>query len=161
MTDRIFLMLALGVLAGCASTAELVDAPVVDLQQVEVTELGFSGQTFVLLFNVANPNPFPLPVSTIEYGLQLDGQRFASGATDGGFSIPAAGQTEIAISVELDLLRTSPPLLYTVRDSLKRDIPYELEGRLGLDIPMVKPLRFRSSGAVRFSEIGRQALQLP
>lgn len=147
-------------IAGCAGTSSLVSAPTVDLDHVEVAELAFSGQTFLLAFNVANPNPFPLPIRSIAYGLELDGQRFASGATAGGFTVPASGQTEFAISVELDLLKTAPPLLYTVKDSLKQDVPYELEGEFGLDIPAMEPLRFRSSGAVRFSEFGRQALKL-
>lgn len=147
--------------AGCAGTASLVSSPEVDLDHVEVTELGFSGQTFLLTFNVANPNPFPLPIRTIAYGVDLDGRRFASGATAGGFTVPASGNAEFAISVDLDLLQTAPPLLYTVRDSLTRDIPYELKGEFGLDIPATEPLRFRSSGAVRLSEVGRQALQLP
>jgi LEA14-like dessication related protein len=161
MKRNFLLTLVFGALAGCASTGTLIETPAVDLRNVEATELGFSGQTFVLAFDVANPNPFPLPVRTIAYGVELDGHRFASGATTGGFTIPAAGRSQFEISVELDLLKTSPPLLYAVRDSLKRDIPYELKGEFGLDIPMVESLRFRSVGAVRLSEISRQALTLP
>jgi LEA14-like dessication related protein len=146
-------------LAGCASTGNLVGAPSVDLRNVEATELGFSGQTFLLAFAVENPNPFPLPVSTVSYGIELDGYRFATGSTAGGFTVPASGQAQFAISVELDLLKTAPPLLYIVKDSLKREIPYELNGEFGLDIPMTEPLRFRTSGAVRLGEIGRQALK--
>lgn len=147
--------------AGCAGTSSLVSTPAVDLDHVEVAELGFSGQTFLLAFSVANPNPFPLPIRSVTYGVELDGQRFAGGSTTGGFTVPASGETEFAISVELDLLRTAPPLLYTVKDSLTQDIPYELKGEFGLDIPATAPLRFRSSGAVRISEFGRQALKLP
>ena len=62
--------------------------------------------------------------------------------------------------LESDLLQTAPPLLYIVKDSLEREIPYELKGEFGLDIPATTPLRFRSSGAVRFSEFSRQALKL-
>lgn len=147
-------------IAGCAGTSSLVSAPTVDLDHVEVTELGFSGQTFLLAFKVANPNPFPLPIRSVAYGLELDGKRFASGATTAGFTVPASGRVEFAISVELDLLQTAPTLLYTVSDSLARDIPYELRGEFGLDIPAAAPLRFRSSGAIRFSEVSRQALKL-
>jgi len=41
-------------------------------------------------------------------------------------------------------------LLYIVRDGEKRDIAYELKGQLGVDIPLVKPMDFESSGAIRF-----------
>lgn len=146
-------------LSGCAGSGSLVSTPSVDLRNVEVTELEFSGQTFLLAFDVDNPNPFPLPVSSITYGVELDGYRFAGGSTTGGFTVPASGSTEFAISVELNLLKTAPPLLYIVKDSLEREIPYELKGEFGLDIPATTPLRFRSSGAVRFDEISRQALK--
>jgi LEA14-like dessication related protein len=146
-------------LAGCASTGSLVSTPAVDLRNVEATELGFSGQTFLLVFDVENPNPFPLPVNAISYGVELDGYRFASGSTVGDFTVPASGQAEFTISVEVDLLQTAPPLLYIVKDALEQDIPYELNGTFGLGIPMTDPLRFRTSGAVRLREISRQALK--
>ena len=149
----------LSALAGCASTGDLVTAPAVDLRNVEATELGFSGQTFLLAFDVQNPNPFPLPVNTVSYGVELDGYRFATGSTTGGFTVPASGRAQFAISVELDLLKTAPPLLYLVKDSVKQEIPYELNGEFGLDIPMTDPLRFKTSGAVRLDEISRQALK--
>ncbi|MDJ0904618.1 MAG: LEA type 2 family protein [Woeseiaceae bacterium] len=146
-------------LAGCASTGDLVTAPSVDLKNVEATELGFSGQTFLLAFDVRNPNPFPLPVSTVSYGVELDGYRFATGSTAAGFTVPASGQAQFAISVELDLLKTAPPLLYIVKDSRERDVPYELKGEFGLDIPMTGPVHFQNSGAVRLDEISRQAFK--
>ena len=145
--------------AGCASTGDLLSAPDVSLRNVEATGLGFSEQTFVLEFDVSNPNPFPLPVESISYGVELDGYRFATGATPASITVPASGSAEFAISVEVDLMRTAPQLLYIVRDSLKRDVPYELSGEFALDIPLVESVRFRTTGAVRLREIGRQALK--
>ena len=154
------ILFSLGLLTACASTGELISAPNVTLRNVEVTDLDFSGQTFLLGFDVTNPNPFPLPVSTVSYGVELDGYRFATGSTKGNFTVPAAGDGGFAISVELDLLKTAPQLLYLVRDSFKRDIPYELSGQFGLDIPLTDPVRFSSSGEIRLTTIGRQALKV-
>lgn len=143
-------LLAAMLLAGCASTAELIDTPSVRLTRLEVRSLGFSSQTFRLGFDVSNPNPFPLPVLSVSYGLELDGQRFASGETDGDFTIPANGDGEFAISVELDLLESSPALLSTVRDAARRDIPYALKGNLAINIPFARPVKFESAGQIRF-----------
>ena len=110
---------SLSILSGCASMDNLVSAPEVSLKDVEVTDLDLSGQTFVLAFDVINPNPFPLPVKSISYGVDLDGYRFASGSTVASIMIPAAGDANFAISVELNLMRTAPQLLFIVRDSLK------------------------------------------
>jgi LEA14-like dessication related protein len=144
------LLLASTLLSACASTGELVSAPDVSLRNVQLTDVGLSRQTFLLSFDVSNPNPFPLPISTVAYGVELDSQRFASGRTQGGFTVPASGDGEFAISVELNLLKTAPQLLYIVRDGEKRDVAYELKGELGVDIPLVKPMNFESSGAIRF-----------
>ena len=136
-------------LLGCASTGNLVDAPSVRLSNVEVTKIGFDDQTFLLDFEVSNPNPFPLPVRAISYGVELDGFRFASGETQGEFTIPAGGDGRFAISVDVDLMRTAPQLLFIVRDGVHRDIPYELEGRFEVDIPLAPALSFRDDGRIR------------
>jgi LEA14-like dessication related protein len=128
---------------------------------VEVTDVGFSGQTFLLGFDVTNPNPFPLPVSSVSYAVELDGYRFASGSTAGGFTVPSAGDGEFAISVELDLMKSSPQLLFTIRESVSRDIPYTLKGKFGLDIPFTEPVRFETSDLIRIQSVSRQALKIP
>ena len=136
-------------LAGCASTASIVDTPQVSLRNVEVTALDFSSQTFLLAFDVINPNPFPLPIESISYGVELDGYRFASGETQGDFTVPASSDGGFAISVELNLMRTAPQLLFIVRDGVHREIPYELKGRFDIDIPFVSPVPFKTSGTIR------------
>lgn len=136
-------------LASCAATGSLVSVPDVRLTDVEVTSLDFSSQTFRLGFDVSNPNPFPLPVTRIRYGLALDGQQFAAGETAGNFVVSANGDGEFAISVELDLLKSAPQLLYTIHDGVRNAIPYALEGSLGIDIPFAKPLKFETNGEIR------------
>ena len=142
-------LLAASALASCASTGNLISAPSVSLRNVQMTQIDFTGQTFLLGFDVVNPNPFPLPISAVSYGVELGGYRFATGETQAGFTVPASGDGEFAISVELNLLKTAPQLLFIVRDGEKRDIPYELTGQLGVDIPFTKPVSFESSGDIR------------
>jgi LEA14-like dessication related protein len=136
-------------LSACASTGDLITAPEVNLTDVSVTEIDLSGQTFLLGFDVSNPNPFPLPVSAVSYGVVLGGYRFASGETAGGFTVPASGNGGFAISVELNLLKTAPQLLYIVRDGIRNDIQYELKGEFGVGIPFAKPVKFKSAGQIR------------
>jgi LEA14-like dessication related protein len=138
-------------LSACASVESLVSSPTVSLRGMRMTEFSFTGQTFVLDFDVSNPNPFPLPVNSVAYGVVLDGHTFASGNTHGSFSVPAGGDGEFAISVDLNLLRTAPKLLSIVRDGARRDIPYEIEGELGVDIPYTPPVSFSSNGEIRLT----------
>ena len=148
-------------LTACASTGDLISTPGVSLRNVEITDIDFTSQTFLLRFDVTNPNPFPLPISTVSYAVELEGYRFASGSTAGGFTVPSSGDAEFAISVELDLMKTAPQLLFIVRDSARRDIPYTLSGKFGLDIPLIEPVRFETSGAIRMQSVSRQALKIP
>ena len=149
-----FLVATLG-LGACASLPEnIIDKPKVKLRDVQVVGLGFKNQTFLLSFDIHNPNPYPLPVNHIAYGIKLDGQRFASGQTACDISVAAGGDAEFAISVELDLLTTAPRLLSIVREGVKGGIPYQLEGELGVDIPLTPPVSYRSEGAIRLDSGG-------
>lgn len=137
------------VLGACAGIDDLVSPPGVSLRNVHAEELDFDSQTFLLSFDVTNPNPFPLPLTEIRYGIELDGMRFASGSTPAGFDIPAGSGGEFAIRVEMDLVSTVPDLLFVLKDGIDRDIPYSLEGELHTSIPGAGPVHFAADGAVR------------
>lgn len=149
------LLAALTGLGACATLPEnLIEKPEVTLRDVQVVGLGLNAQTFLLSFDISNPNPFPLPVNHVSYGIKLGGQRFATGKTPSEIRVPAEGATQFAISVELDLLNTAPTLLSIVREGVRREVPYELEGELGVDIPLTPPVRYRSAGAIRLNSGG-------
>ncbi len=138
------------ILGGCTGGIEnMLKTPSVELSGVEVVGLGFNSQTFLLSFDVSNPNPFALPVEAVSYGIALDGQRFASGSTDSQFTVPAAGNGKFAISVELDLLNTAPSLLSIVRQSIREDVSYELNGEFTVGIPLAPPVAFSNRGSIR------------
>ena len=137
-------------LSGCASTLQdVVKSPGVALRNVEIVAIALTGQTFMLTFDVSNPNSFSLPVSAVNYGIKLDGQEFASGTTANKFSVPARGEAQFAISVDLNLLQTAPMLLSLVRRSAREAIPYELDGELAINLPLVPSVPYRSSGSIR------------
>jgi LEA14-like dessication related protein len=136
---------------GCASTGAIVERPGVTLSNVAVTEVDLGGQTFVLDFDVVNPNPFPLPIRSIAYGVELEGLRLASGETQSAFTVPAGGESHFEITVDVDLMRTAPQLMFVVREGMYRDIPYALEGRFAIDVPFANPVTFRNEGSIRLN----------
>lgn len=148
---RIALITLCSTLTACASLNQIVSAPEVSLTNVAIERLDIGEQTFLLSFDVNNPNPFPLPVSTISYAVKLDGQRFASGETTSSFTVPAGSGSEFSISVDLNLLQTAPDLLFIVRDAARRDVPYALSGEFGIDLPYVRPVRFENDGVIRLT----------
>lgn len=148
------LVLTTVLISSCASFENVVSAPNVSLRNVHIESIDLGGQTFLLAFDVTNPNPFPLPIKTVNFNVKLDGHRFASGETVSAFTVPAGSDSEFGISVDVNLLQTAPELLFIVRDASRRDIPYELEGRLGVDIPYTKPVKFEQAGVIRLQAAG-------
>ena len=143
-------------LSGCASGLQnMVKSPTVELASVQLVGLDFNSQTFLLSFDVANPNGFSLPIKAVSYGVKLNGQRCASGETASAFAVPANGASQFAISVDLNLLQTAPQLLSIVRQSVHEDVAYELDGKLSLDLPLTPPVAFRNDGSIRLSSQSR------
>ena len=144
-------------LTACASTESLVTTPRVDLTSVELESASFDKQTFLLAFDVANPNAFPLPVKAIKYRVMLDDERFAGGETAAAFTIPAGGEDGFVISVDLDILSSASQLTSLLHGGVPDHVKYRVEGSLTVDIPFTRPLPFSSSGTV---PVGRQLSRL-
>ena len=153
------LLLMTAVLPGCASNGAVIASPNVELTGVSLTSASFSNQTFLLDFHVGNPNSFPLPVKAVEYRLAFDDKKFASGSTRGNFTVPANGVSSFAISVELDLLRSSTHFASMVSGRSLDDLSYELEGELAIDIPLLPPVAFRNAGTVNLTQTASRAFQ--
>lgn len=136
-------------LTACAGTGTLVSSPTVNLTSVELTNVSLRHQTFNLGFDVANPNPFPLPVRAVEYRVFFDDERFAGGETEGSFTVPARGQDEFTISVELDFVNTATQIASLFRRGVPELVNYELQGNLTVDIPFTKPIPFSSTGVIQ------------
>lgn len=147
--SQLLVILTTCVLSACAGTGTLIDSPTVSLTSVRLADVSFSRQTFHLGFDVDNPNPFPLPIQAVEYRVMLDEEKFAGGATEGRFIIPARGHDDFTISVDLDVLNTATQLSSLLLGGMREAVSYELQGNLTVDIPFSKPLPFSSTGVIQ------------
>ncbi|WP_405233004.1 LEA type 2 family protein [Lentisalinibacter salinarum] len=133
---------------GCATARFDAEPPTVRLDSVRLVDANWSGQNFVLVFAAENPNGFPLPVRSVDYAVQLAGQRFATGSATEGFTLPARGAGTFSIEVHTDLLGSASMLSALIFREGRREIDYELAGELRVDMPFARPLRFREAGRV-------------
>ena len=133
---------------GCAGTGSLVRSPTVDLTHVEVSRMSFTNQTFLLGFNVTNPNPFPIPVKSVRYRVRLNDQNFAGGETQSRFTVPADSDESFVISVDLDLLQSGAQLTSIIRSGVRENVDYELYGDFNVDIPLTPSLKFSNTGTI-------------
>jgi LEA14-like dessication related protein len=68
-----------------------VAPPLVALEAASVRGLGFTGADLAFRARIENPNPTPISVVRIEYGLDLEGRRAAQGGLQAAVVIPPAG----------------------------------------------------------------------
>lgn len=139
-------------LAGCANTGAIIDSPNIELTGVELTSVSVRRQTFVLSFDIDNPNPFPLPVKAFDYEVIFDDEKFAEGRTHGSFTVPANGEDSFAVTVNLDFLGSATHWKTLMSGGLRENIAYQLRGKLAVDIPLVKPIAFSSSGTINMRQ---------
>ena len=71
------LIAACGLLASCASMKEIGEPPKVSLRSVKVQDLDINRQTFLLSFDVTNPNPISLPIDSVTYDVGLEDADFS------------------------------------------------------------------------------------
>lgn len=136
------------VMTACAGTGAIISAPEVRLTSIELTSADFDSQSFLLGFDVSNPNPFPLPVRSVSYSIRLGDQQFASGETQSNFTVPSNGDSTFVLGVEVDLLRTTTKLASFMPGNARQNLTYELRGSLSVDIPFAKPLEFSHSDRI-------------
>ena len=136
-------------LTACAGTNTMISSPTVNLTSVELANISLRRQTFNLGFDVANPNSFPLPVRAVEYRVFFDEEIFAGGETEGSFTVPARGQDEFMISVELDFLNVASQISTLFRRGVPEMVNYRLQGSLTVDIPFTRPIPFSSTGVIQ------------
>ena len=141
-------LLAALFLSACASTETMIAAPAVQLKSVELSKVGFNQQTFLLGFDVSNPNSFPLPIKAVKYRLFFDDKIFASGETQGNFTVPAHADDQFVLSVNVNFLDSATQLTSLLRGGVPEHVEYELQGSLAIDIPFVKPVPFSSTGVI-------------
>jgi LEA14-like dessication related protein len=135
-------------LAACAGPVTLVDSPSIRLTRIDSGHMSFNRQTFVLGFEISNPNSFSLPVQVLNYNVKFADQDFASGKTEGAFTVPANGDSSFAISVDLDMMQQASSIASLLRAGSEGQIPYELNGSLTVDIPFTKPIPFSNKGTI-------------
>jgi LEA14-like dessication related protein len=158
MRPLVPVLVALAV-AGCSHAKKIkpapipVERPVITLEAARVDSLGFLGLELVFACRIENPNPFPLSVARVSYGLALEGRKAASGSIATPLAIEPAtpdglgtGSILVPVSVRFADVPAFAPLL-----SLDRDAGYALTGEVTFETPAGRI-------AIPLSQTGRLAV---
>jgi LEA14-like dessication related protein len=113
---------------GCAHTPP-IEPPRVSIIGVHVVSGELWVQRLKVRLRLHNPNERDLPVTGLEYTVEIAGQELGSGSSADSFVVPPHGDAEFDSSVTTNLAATALKLLSHVPRTL---VPYRLTGKVFL-----------------------------
>jgi LEA14-like dessication related protein len=140
MTERLVLCLLMLCAAGCAPKFE---RPVLTVSSVELQKGNLFQQSFLVKFQVQNPNDRELPVQGLHAELDVGGQRIASGVSNRAFVVPPLGQSEFDMTITANMAAALLQLANQHADT----IDYDLSGSANLDLPFLREVPFHQTGS--------------
>jgi len=146
------LLLGLFLLGGCATGSKLV-APRLTLVNASLVSADVFAQQFRVRLRVENPNARELPIKGIDYKLFLEGDGFAEGKTEAGFTVPANGDKEFDLTMQTNFVSSIGRLLSRLNGASGNTVRYTLVGNVIVDTMFSPKLAFTESGTV---DLGRR-----
>ena len=136
------------ILGGCAAVSE--KPPTVTLADIGIIEAGLLEQRFSCKLRVMNPNDVDIPLTGLNFEVEVNGQPFARGVSNKPVTVPRLGEEILevtAVSTLANFLRQitewksgeNPALTYRVKGSLAAGslgwLPFDESGKL--EVPTV------------------------
>jgi LEA14-like dessication related protein len=118
----------IALLAAC-TTAQKLEPPQVSIVGLQVVSAEVWVQHLKVRLQLHNPNDRDLPVTGVEYTVEIAGQNAASGSYADSFVVPAHGDAEFDTNVTANLAGALLKLLTHVPSTL---VPYRLAGKITL-----------------------------
>ena len=142
--------LLLAALPAACALAPKLEPPKLSIVDVQVRSADLLSQRLKLRLHVQNPNDRALPVRGLEYTVEVDGERFASGESAASFVVPPLGEAEFDTNVTANL---AGALLKLVAGgpgaSLDRSVSYRLSGRVSLSEGLWRSIPFDERGTFK------------
>lgn len=131
----IVLMLFLGMIAliaGCTQLGGIKQIPHITLADIELVELGFLEQQFILKLRIQNPNDVALHINGMTFNVELNGTVFAKGLSDKVVNVPRMSEKVMEVKATSTLGMVWKQL-GEMQKSGRDKIDYRLSGRIFLE----------------------------
>jgi LEA14-like dessication related protein len=143
------LVAALAALAcGCALAPKL-EAPKLSIVDVQVVSGEVWEQRLRVRIHVHNPNDRALPVKSLEYTIEIAGEKFASGESAQSFVVPPRGDAEFDTNVTTNLLGALLKVLGRGPNARVEEVPYRLSGKVALSEGLWRSIPFDEHGTFK------------
>ncbi|HSM91574.1 MAG TPA: LEA type 2 family protein [Anaeromyxobacteraceae bacterium] len=130
-----------------------VAPPAIAFEGAKIDELKFTQMLMTFRARVDNPNPFPLSVSRVRFGILLEGRPAAQGQIDAAFAVPAAAPEPSPVAADPAAPPAAPPALVPGRGSLTFPVAIRFGAIPGFVKVMAtqKEAAYALTGAVAFN----------
>ncbi len=142
------LLVVLLSLNGCASFfSQNFAKPGVELADIEVVHARLLEQQFNLYFRIDNPNDFSLPITGMDYEVELNGISLGKGHSSRLAKIPANGHAYITIPVHTNLWRHIRSVV-SMLEKPDQKIHYSLQADIKSGLFFGKKVRVNRNGSL-------------
>lgn len=119
-------------------------APRASVRDVEFRSINLSSLNFGLIFDLANPNNYALPLREVDWRVDLFSAFLASGSARPDQTIPAKGSARVDVPVSVRFAEAQQSAARVMRE---RVIPWQVSGSCHFETPIGSiPVSFSDSG---------------
>ncbi|MFO8004207.1 LEA type 2 family protein [Thioalkalivibrio sp.] len=128
---RIFLTAAAALfLGGCAGLRPGYERPSLLLDSFRPIPSEGMAPRFAIGLRVVNPNPTPLPLRGVSYGVEFEGHRVITGVAGNLETVPAYGESLIEVEAGVDLINGLRLFNHLLQDPQRDRLQYNLRARM-------------------------------
>jgi LEA14-like dessication related protein len=136
-------------LNGCAALQSAVEAPGVTLNNLQALDMTVFEQRYAVTLRVQNPNPVPLPISGMNFQLDINDTELGRGVTNEAVVVPAYGEALVKINLVSNLMRVFNQIR-ALESNKGQSLRYRLSGGLSVSNRMGKlPFEYRGEFSPR------------
>ena len=139
-------ILLLFMLGACAVMPGQSTPPRVDLVGLQVVSLDMFEQRYRVRLRIQNPNDIDLPVNGLDFSIDLNGRRFASGVSGEAIVVPRYGEAVLNVNVSSNVFRVFEQLRAIGSGKAER-FSYRISGNISVANRFFK-LPFEREGEV-------------
>jgi LEA14-like dessication related protein len=130
-------------LNGCAVLQSAIEAPGVTLNNLQALDMTVFEQRYAVTLRVQNPNPVPLPISGMNFQLDINDTELGRGVTNEAVMVPAYGEALVKINLVSNLMRVFNQIR-ALESGKSQSLRYRLSGGLSVSNRMGKlPFDYR------------------
>jgi LEA14-like dessication related protein len=151
------LLLAAGVIAGCAGLGKPLETPRISLSDIQMQKSKGLETVFLVNLRVANPNDMELDIKGLDCDLEINGKPFAYGISNTPVTVPAFGSETIPVTVYSSVLDIVKGLFGLQQ---REDLSYQVKGKVRMAggglMPSSLPFDFKGTLSIKDLASGKR-----